>query len=435
MLMMHRKRACDCAHCTAVTTLGPVTSTWEPPSERCADLVRTAARAMLEEPGLLDEVDRAVLSRAGATIAADPVLVDSLRASDRANLIHWLTANVRDPGAPVVPNVGPETVGVARDLVRRGLDDRALEGYRAGQNVAWSRWMAAAFELTDDPAELHEFLDVGARSIFAFVDETLAGITAEVDREREQLTSGTHAERRETVSLILDGAPIPADRASSRLGYELRRRHTAVILWGDPAASGQGDLGRTADALARAAGAGRAFTVVAGAASLWAWLATDGTDPDPRALADTATGPGGVRVAIGSTAPGIDGFRRSHLDALATQRLMHRGPADVAVARYDDVRAVVLAVADEERAIEFVARTLGDLASADEVLRETLRVYLREDANAARTARALFAHRNTVLARLNRARDLLPIPLTGRGLDVGLALEIARWTGVAEPAP
>ena len=35
-----------------------------------------------------------------------------------------------------------------------------------------------------------------------------------------------------------------------------------------------------------------------------------------------------------------------------------------------------------------------------------------------RTARALFAHRNTVLARLTRARELLPLPLAGHGLEV-----------------
>lgn len=393
--------------------------------------MRTAAREMLDQPEILEEVDRAVLARASEAITADPVMVDSLRASDRANLVHWLSATLRDPGAPVPPNVGPATLGVARDLVRRGLDDQALEGYRAGQNVAWSRWMEAAFALTDDPGELHEMLEVGARSIFTFVDETLAGLSAAVEREREQLTTGTHAERRETVTLILDGAPIPQDRAGARLRYELRRRHTAVILWGDPAAEDQGLLGRTADALARAAGAPRAFTVVAGAATLWAWLATTDGDPDPEALADAAAtgGPHGLRVAVGSTAPGLDGFRRSHLDALATQRLMHRSRAAGTFARYDDVRAVVLAVTDEERAREFAARTLGDLAGAEETLRETLRVYLREGSSTTRAAGALFAHRNTVITRLRRARDLLPAPADGHSLELGLALEIDRWIG------
>ena len=58
--------------------------------------------------------------------------------------------------------------------MRRGLDDDALHAYRIGQNVAWRRWMAIAFELTSDPDELRELLDVTARSIFTFVDETIA---------------------------------------------------------------------------------------------------------------------------------------------------------------------------------------------------------------------------------------------------------------------
>jgi DNA-binding PucR family transcriptional regulator len=413
-----------------------VSDAWEPPSPRVAALIRAAVEQIVAEPAFLEEIDEAVLAQAGDAVAADPVLVASLRAADRANLVHWLTSNLRDPGARVAPNVGPETLGVARDLVRRGLDDRALEGYRAGQNAAWSHWMAAAFDLTADPEELHELLDVGARSMFTFVDETLAGINAAIDRERGELTTGTHAERLEVVNLILDGAPIPQARASERLRYELHRPHTAVVLWGDPAAPDQGVLGRTADALARAAGAERAFSVVAGTASLWAWLASAAGGPDPGALERAAAEAPGVRIAVGSTAPGLEGFRRSHLDALATQRLMHRQRTDVALARYEDVRAVVLAVADEERALEFVGRTLGDLAGADETLRETLRTYLREDSNATSTARALFAHRNTVLARLARARDLLPMPLAGRGLEVGLALELARWIGMpgGEPA-
>jgi DNA-binding PucR family transcriptional regulator len=41
----------------------------------------------------------------------------------------------------------------------------------------------------------------------------------------------------------------------------------------------------------------------------------------------------------------------------------------------------------------------------------------------------LFTHRNTILARLSRAEELLPAPLDGRGLQVGLALEIVHWRG------
>ncbi len=76
-----------------------------------------------------------------------------------------------------------------------------------------------------------------------------------------------------------------------------------------------------------------------------------------------------------------------------------------------------------------MARTLGELANAEPELRHTLRTYIREQCSPSRAARALFAHRNTVLGRLHRAEQLLPAPLEQRSVEVGLALEILHWLG------
>lgn len=406
--------------------------TWEPPSERVAALIRAGATALLEVPAaLFDQVDVAVLGATPSRLSNDPAITAATIATNHANILYWANANVRRPGAHVRPNLSPEVLDLARDIVRRGLDDTTLNTYRIGQNVAWQAWMGLAFSLTDDPAELRELLDITAASIFAYVDEIVEGIQALIDREREQLTSGTHAERLETVNLILEGAPITAARASARLRYELAGTHTAAVAWSDGETHDPGALEQAADALARAAGARRAFTVAASTRALWAWFAGSGAaaGPDLDAVRGALEGLPGVRVALGTTAAGMDGFRRSHLDALATQRLMHRMPGEQRLASYEDVQLVALTAADEEGAAEFVARTLGRLAGADAELRETLRVYIREEFSASRAARALFAHRNTVLNRLARARELLPAPLEGRGLQVGLALEIALWLG------
>jgi len=107
---------------------------------------------------------------------------------------------------------------------------------------------------------------------------------------------------------------------------------------------------------------------------------------------------------------------------------MSRRP-DLRAARSADVQLVALALQDEQRAREFVARTLGTLADADRELRDTLCVYIGEQFSAARAARALYTHRNTVLNRLQRAERLLPFPLAGHGLEVGVALEIIQWLG------
>ena len=135
-----------------------------------------------------------------------------------------------------------------------------------------------------------------------------------------------------------------------------------------------------------------------------------------------------VPLAVGPIGARVDGFRRSHFDAVATQRLMSWWP-DLPVARFADVQLVTLALQSEQRAREFVARTLGKLADADPELRDTLCVYIGEQFSAARAARALYTHRNTVLNRLQRAERLLPLPLAGHGLEVGVALEIAQWLG------
>ncbi|HWT91581.1 MAG TPA: PucR family transcriptional regulator [Solirubrobacteraceae bacterium] len=405
------------------------TAPWERPSPRVAELIRTGAELVLQQPDdIFDEVDAVVLGdAAGTAVAQDPALADAVRRTNRANLVHWAEANLRDPGAPVEPNVGPATLAVARDLVRRGLDDGALDSYRMGQNVAWRRWMEMAFLLTQDPDELRELLDVSARSIFSFVDQTLAGIQTQIARERDQLTRGTHAQRLEVVSLLLEGAPIDVDRASARLNHALDRAQTAAIVWSDLAGVDPGALEGVAEALGRAAGA-RPLTVLASASARWVWVpGADG--PDPAAVQEALDAAPDVRVALGPTLSGLEGFRRSHLDALATQRLMHRTPARLRLARYEDVQVVALATQDEDRADEFVTRTLGDLRTAPADLRETVRAYLREGSNATQTAKVLFTHRNTVLGRLARAEELLPAPIEGRTLQVALALEILHWRG------
>jgi DNA-binding PucR family transcriptional regulator len=404
-------------------------ATWDRPSPAVAELIRTAAQQLIAAPNtVFDAVDAVILADADRAVTADPGLVAAIRRTNRANLTHWAEANVRDPGAPVPPNLGPEVLGVARDLVRRGLDIPSLDAYRTGQNAAWRMWMAMAFSLTSDPAELGELLDITAQSIFGFVDATLAGIAEQVAQERERLTRGTHAERLEVVTLVLEGAPIRPERAEARLQYALDRTHTAAVVFSDAPRPDPGDLEQVAEAIARAAGARRPFTVVAGASSLWVWVAGD-PRPGLAAVGAALDQAPEVRIALGTTARGMEGFRRSHLDALATQRLLHRTPADVRLATYDDVQVVALTTQDEERAQELVERTLGPLATAAPELREALRTYLAEGSNASRTAQVLYAHRNTVLNRLARAERLLPAPLEGRRLQVALALEVVRWLG------
>src|ERR1700704_6650490 len=386
--------------------------TWRRPPTRVRNLIRQAAQIIVSAPPeWLDELDSAVLG-ASPTIAADPELAAAVSRSNQANLFFWATANVRDPGAPVPPNAGPEPMTVARELFRRGLDAFSLYAYRVGEGVAWRRLMRIAFELTSDPTELHEFLDVCSQSISAFVDTTLSAIAAQIDLERDELTRGTHAERRETVALILDGAPIARQRAEGRLGYALTGLHTAAVIWSDDP---KGDLARldgAAEALGHAAGGARPLSVLASTATRWVWVPGTVT-VDAGALLRSVSGMPDVRIAIGPTGNGIDGFRRSHFDAITTQQLMARLGSEQQIALFTDVQLVALITADTDRAAEFVKHTLGGLESADTELQETVATFIDEQCNASRAAARLYTHRNTLLRRLARADELLPRPLAG----------------------
>jgi DNA-binding PucR family transcriptional regulator len=348
-----------------------------------------------------------------------------MRRSNRANFLFWADSIRRDPGAAVQANPGPEPKIIARDLVRRGLDDSVLQAWRAGQNMAWRRWMAVAFGLADDRHELAELLDYRARSIFGFVDATTALVSAQIRREREQLTHGTQAERLETVTLIINGAPIRRALAETRLGYGLDRSHLAAIVWSNQPEPDVAALDQTAEALATAVGAQRPLALTASVGALWVWV-SGAQHPDLQPVEEMLTRHPDIFVALGSSATGIDGFRRSHLEAIATQRLLIRGH-HARLARWSSIELVALASHDEPRAREFIQHTLGALADADPELRETVRVYLREQSNAPRTAQRLFTHRNTILSRIARAQRLLPKPLSQNGIEVAVALELANW--------
>jgi DNA-binding PucR family transcriptional regulator len=402
---------------------------WGRPSPDAAALVRAAAVWFRDHAAeLVELLDETTIERFPEPLRTDVTLIAEAAASTRANITHWAQCTIDDPGGRVPVNLSPEVLAIARDAIRRGADRMLLSAYHASQNVAWRYSMQLLFSMSSEPKVLAEALDVAARSIFQYVDDTVAALEEQIERERAELTRGTHAERLEVVSLILEGAPITSDRAAARLAYDLRGVHIAAIVWSDPGSADHSELDRAAEQLARAAGAARPLTVIASGSSIWVWFAAAhelAADAARAAVDDVPR----VRVALGLARACIEGFRLSHLDALAAQRLLHNLPGEVRVARFADVELIALAASDLERAGEFVARTLGDLARADPALRDTLRAYVREEFSASRAARALFAHRNTVTSRLARAERLLPAPLDGRGLEVGLALELLHWLG------
>lgn len=401
-----------------------VSVTWPSTSPRVRELFRRGAESALHPPvEWIEEMHAAALGGVRmAEVADDPVLAEGTRRTNLANMLHWAAANVQHPGRRVTVEITDEILDAARDLVRRGLDESSLDAFRTAQSVAWRRWMEICFKLTDDPAELRELLEISSLSISTFIDDTVEAMSERMRAERADLLRDTHAERRETVALLLEGAPIPTARAEAQLGYRLVGPQVGAVIWAAATGTRAQDLESVADELARAAGVRRRLIVVASAASLWVWLPAAGSPPIPHMDAYPD-----VRVAFGRAADGLAGFRSSHFEALTTQRLIARLSSTHQVVGYDDIRLASLLTADPAAADEFVRDTLGELAGADAVTLEILRTWISLQCNTSRTSEALYTHRNTVLRRLARADDLLPRPLAENLLDVAAALEILRW--------
>jgi len=252
--------------------------------------------------------------------------------------------------------------------------------------------------------------------LFTYVETIERQLTDFSMREREQWLRGAESLRAEAVRALLDGAPV----GSLRLGYELERDHVAFLVWSDEEGDGQAlfaDLERVAAAVAACLGATGVLSVAQGRRlACWAAAGDASLAYRPRR---------GMHIALGGAAHGVDGFRRSHAEALAARRVA----SGRSVTAFADVSLDALATLDLDEARRFVACELGPLAAGDDATRRlssTLRVFLEEGASFVRAARRLGVHVNTVTYRVRRAEELLGHRASERQLELRVALRLAR---------
>lgn len=382
---------------------------------------------LADRRGTLARIETAVVRAVGEPMGSEPTVAEAIRGVTRENALYWLRSFGANPNARIPAKLSPQEIGVARETLRWGVERVVPFGYRAAQDVMWQEWMVASFEATQDPAILEPVLRRAAQSLEQFVTETVGSLLALLDGERESLNRDTQVRRLALVTRILSGADVTPAEASSELHYSLDGPHVAAIVWTDAQTADRAELRRCVDRLALVVGSPDRFVLEASASSTWLWLRMNRALSAAEAERATSEHPS-VRIALGPTDQRFNGFRRTHDRAAETQRLMYEASTRRVVA-YDDIAVVLVVAGDRRRFHEFRERVLGDLLSAPQELRETLRVYIREQYNLAATARVLFTHRNTVIARIRRAEQMLPRPISEQGLSIGLALEVTHWLG------
>jgi DNA-binding PucR family transcriptional regulator len=389
----------------------------------------------------LDE-HAAELSRAVVPYISErmPDLIDSAearearRASNEASIRGF--AKVLQSGADPAdaPTLGAATLALVRDGAKRGIPESVLlRSYRLAHAGVARHLYPILAEHAADAQELSLAIDLCSAWMFAYADAVVCLAEDLYTSEREHWLRSAAASEVETINTILSEQPIDIDVASRRLRHELRRAHVAAIAWIDAHEEGRDTLALLEAAIgdiAAAIGTQRPLIEPLGMLSIAAWISTSAGVPS-RVLDElrfqSATAPG-VRVAIGEPAPGIAGFRTSHIEALEAQRIARlAGRREGSITRYHEIALCALATANIEHSRRFVERELGRLAWRDDTTRrlaETVRTYLDENGSRGRTAKRLHVHENTVAYRLRQAEEMLGRSVEKRTLELRVALAL-----------
>jgi hypothetical protein len=391
-----------------------------PSPEVCELIDGTLAPAVEEIAG---QVTRVIHGHLDGARFDDPERVADTLASCEANvrmqLAVWRTG--QDPSDARPPEAA---VAYARLYARenRPLTD-LMRVYRIGQEE-FTRILRHEL-IAQLPVEAALVaIDQVSTFVFTYNDAVLSRLEQTFLRERAKLGERTAAAlRRRVLPEVLAGKVHDVNEAGLQLGYDLRRSHLAVVLWG---ASGAG-LDEAAARIAKHLRVAPPLTMPLGAAALAVWFGS--WEPlDPAAVPAL---PGEARCAVGTPRAGVAGFGASHREALQARRAAEVCAVPDGTVSYPALALASLLCADPDHARAFTRDEIGPLLGgarpeAMRRLRETVEVYFEELASVSRTARRLGVHENTVQYRLHGVAEVLGHSVAERPLELQLALAIAR---------
>lgn len=346
-------------------------------------------------------------------------------------------------------NIEPPTAALeyARRVAQRGVPmDALVRAYRLGHSLVID---AASDEINAAGLDARIGLTVFERITsvsFRYIDWISQQVVVVYEDERDRWLANQNSARALRVREVLE-APASAPAAdpealTAALRYPIQRTHLAVVLWWPADCEHDDGLGRLESVLrdlAQTVGAqGSPLFVAADRNTGWGWIplstAAAATAVD-LARAHLAARRGAPAVAIGTPSYGVDGFRRSHRQAVRVRGVaLAAGTGGVTAAGDPGLAAAALIGENIDDAREFVSQTLGALAADtanDARLRETLRVYLHDGSSYKSAGEKLNLHFNSVKYRVGRAEERRGKPVGDDRLDVQLALLLCQRYGTA----
>lgn len=322
------------------------------------------------------------------------------------------------------------TVAFAEAGVHRQVSPSQLvRAYRLGHEYIW-QWCFERIALRcKDTAALRTATELFTSWTFAYADTAITRVEEAVEAERERWLRSALAARGAAITAIISGEERSQNRASSRLRYALAHDHlglAAAVLNHHGDDDPQEGLSRAVTRLAAIVDADAHLAHPTGVTTCVAWIsrARGFTEQDTAALADCQLP--GLRIGLGDPGRGLEGFRRSNVEAGHARRVAAYAKL-TGLVLYRDLAVPALASVDSELATNFVQRVLGPLAGTDGVAEraaEALTIYLDENRSRTRAAARLHVHPNTITYRVRQAEQILGRRLDTASLDLRVALAL-----------
>ena len=130
--------------------------------------------------------------------------------------------------------------------------------------------MKIAFEITHDPKELQQLLEITSLSITAYADGCLALALDELKKDNDP-TEGRMEEKRELVTRLIDGEKTDLLSAARTLDYPLNQPHYSAVIWSEEIDTGISALEQVATAFSKACQQTTSLKIIVSPSVIWVW--------------------------------------------------------------------------------------------------------------------------------------------------------------------
>jgi hypothetical protein len=394
---------------------------------------RLARRAGHLTADITEVIDAAIPALRGDEAAADLLL-----ASVHDNVTTALNL-MRFGSSATTVDAPLAAVDYARLLAQRDVSSVALiRAYRVGQTRLVRRCIEDLIKHTEgDPLQGAASLRI-VEMVSDYVDNVVEQLVGAYDRARDEWLQSRGDALILGLRSILDDDGLTTPSAQSRLGnYSISQFHVGLVVRTErtPEAASVSSFRQLADGLAdRLECRERPLFVPYDDHTSWIWLPMGGRSHIHRELvAPAITAAPGVNASIGEPGESLEGFRRTHAQAVAAQSVaITADPPIDGLTAFADVGPVTFMCNDLVAARAWIAEALGGLAVDSPRcarLRETAYVFLSSGGSYSAAAEQLTLHRNTAQYRVRTAEEVRGRPLRDGRFDVELALLGCKWLG------